>query len=90
MRHGVCRRRRASETPPEPDPGAGRDGARLHRHESDILLGVTQARAALQAVAPEVRLSADKNLTRHQRADGMAERYPELNAPRISMNCGGS
>ena len=52
------------------------------KHESDILLGVTQARAeALQAVAPEVRLSAEKNLTQNINAlIGMAERYPELKA----------
>ena len=51
-------------------------------HESDILLGVTKARAeALQAVAPEVRLSAEKNLTQNINAlIGMAERYPELKA----------
>jgi LemA protein len=52
------------------------------RHESDILLGVTQARAeALQAASPEVRLSAEKNLTQNINAlIGMAERYPELKA----------
>lgn len=51
-------------------------------HESDILLGVTQARtAALQAVAPEMRLEAEKNLTQNINAlIGMAERYPELKA----------
>ena len=52
------------------------------KHESDILLGVTQARAeALQAAAPEVRLKAEKNLTQNINAlIGMAERYPELKA----------
>jgi LemA protein len=52
------------------------------RHESDILLGVTQARAAaLQASTPEMQLSAEKNLTQNINAlIGMAERYPELNA----------
>ena len=52
------------------------------KHESDILLGVTQARAeALQAAAPEMRLSAEKNLTQNINAlIGMAERYPELKA----------
>ena len=52
------------------------------KHESDILLGVTQARAeALQAVAPENRLTAEANLTQNINAlIGMAERYPELKA----------
>ena len=52
------------------------------RHESDILLGVTQARAAaLQAATPEMQLSAEKNLTQNINAlIGMAERYPELKA----------
>jgi LemA protein len=52
------------------------------RHESDILLRVTQARAeALQAAAPEMRLEAEKNLTQNINAlIGMAERYPELKA----------
>ena len=52
------------------------------RHESDILLGVTQARAeALQAASPEMRLTAEKNLTQNINAlIGMAERYPELKA----------
>ena len=52
------------------------------KHESDILLGVTQARAeALQAASPEMRLSAEKNLTQNITAlIGMAERYPELKA----------
>ena len=51
-------------------------------HERDILLGVTQARAeALQAAAPEMRLSAEQNLTQNINAlIGMAERYPELKA----------
>src|SRR5215212_11664453 len=36
------------------------------KHESDILLGVTQARAeALQAATPEMQLSAEKNLTQN-------------------------
>ena len=52
------------------------------KHESDILLGVTQARAeALQAASPEMRLNAEKNLTQNINAlIGMAERYPELKA----------
>jgi LemA protein len=52
------------------------------KHESEILLGVTQARAeALQAASPEMRLSAEKNLTQNINAlIGMAERYPELKA----------
>jgi LemA protein len=52
------------------------------KHESDILLGVTQARAeALQAATPEMRLTAEKNLTQNINAlIGMAERYPELKA----------
>ena len=52
------------------------------RHETDILLGVTQARtAALQAVSPEMRLEAEKNLTQNINAlIGVAERYPELQA----------
>src|SRR5688572_19361125 len=51
-------------------------------HENEILVGVTQARAAaLQAVAPEMRLEAEKNLTQNINAlIGMAERYPELKA----------
>jgi LemA protein len=51
-------------------------------HEQDILLGVTKARAeALQAVAPGVRLKAEKNLTQNiQALVGVAERYPELRA----------
>jgi LemA protein len=52
------------------------------KHESDILQGVTQARAeALQAASPEMRLSAEQNLTQNINAlIGMAERYPELKA----------
>jgi LemA protein len=52
------------------------------KHENDILLGVTQARAeALQAASPEMRLSAEQNLTQNIVAlIGMAERYPELKA----------
>jgi LemA protein len=52
------------------------------KHESDILLGVTQARAAaLQAATPEMQLTAEKNLTQNINAlIGMAERYPELKA----------
>lgn len=51
-------------------------------HEREVLLGVTQARAeALQAAAPEMRLSAEQNLTQNINAlIGMAERYPELQA----------
>ena len=52
------------------------------RHEGDVLLGVTQARAeALRAASPEMRLTAEKNLTQNVNAlIGMAERYPELKA----------
>jgi LemA protein len=52
------------------------------KHESDILLGVTQARTeALQATSPDMRLSAEQNLTQNINAlIGMAERYPELKA----------
>lgn len=52
------------------------------KHENEILLGVTEARAqALQAATPEMRLSAEKNLTQNINAlIGMAERYPELKA----------
>jgi LemA protein len=52
------------------------------KHENDILLGVTQARAeALQAASPDMRLKAEKNLTQNINAlIGMAERYPELKA----------
>jgi len=52
------------------------------KHESDILQGVTQARVeALQAASPEMRLSAEKNLTQNITAlIGVAERYPELKA----------
>jgi LemA protein len=52
------------------------------KHESDILLGVTQARAAaLQAATPEMQLNAEKNLTQNINAlIGMAEHYPELQA----------
>src|SRR6266576_6682604 len=36
------------------------------KHENDILLGVSQARAeALQATSPAVRLSAEQNLTQN-------------------------
>ena len=52
------------------------------KHESEILLGVTEARAeALQAASPDMRLSAEQNLTQNINAlIGMAERYPELKA----------
>jgi LemA protein len=52
------------------------------KHEGDILLGVTEARAAaLQAATPEMQLSAEQNLTQNINAlIGMAERYPELKA----------
>jgi LemA protein len=52
------------------------------RHESDILQGITTARAqALQAASPEMRLSAEQNLTQNINAlIGMAEHYPELKA----------
>jgi LemA protein len=52
------------------------------KHESDILQSVTEARVeALQAASPEMRLSAEQNLTQNINAlIGMAERYPELKA----------
>jgi LemA protein len=52
------------------------------KHESDILQGITTARAqALQAASPEMRLSAEQNLTQNINAlIGMAEHYPELKA----------
>ena len=52
------------------------------KHESDILQGITEARAeALQAASPQMRLTAEKNLTQNISAlIGMAERYPELKA----------
>jgi LemA protein len=52
------------------------------KHENEILVGVTQARAAaLQAAGPELRLSAENNLTQNITALlGVAERYPELKA----------
>ncbi|MGV7217347.1 LemA family protein [Bradyrhizobium sp. UFLA05-112] len=52
------------------------------KHESDILLGVTKARAeALSAAGPDVRLSAENNLTQNINAlIGMAEHFPELKA----------
>jgi LemA protein len=52
------------------------------KHENDVLLGVTEARAAaLQATTPEMQLSAEKNLTQNINAlIGMAERYPDLKA----------
>jgi LemA protein len=52
------------------------------KHESDILKGVMEARAvALQAASPEMRLSAEQNLTQNIKAlIGAAERYPELKA----------
>ena len=52
------------------------------KHESDILQGVTTARAqALQAASPEMRLSAEQNLTQNINAlIGMAEHYPDLKA----------
>ena len=52
------------------------------KHESEILLHVTEARAeALQAASPDVRLSAEQNLTQNINAlICMAERYPELKA----------
>ena len=52
------------------------------KHENDILLSVTQARAAaLQAATPEMQLRAEKDLTQNINAlIGMAEGYPELKA----------
>ena len=52
------------------------------KHESDVLQGVTAARAAaLQAGSPEMRLSAEQNLTQNINAlIGMAEHYPDLKA----------
>ena len=51
-------------------------------HETEILLGVMQARTeALQAVAPEMRLRAEKKLTQNINAlIGIADRYPDLKA----------
>jgi LemA protein len=52
------------------------------KHENEVLLGVTQARAAaLQAASPEMRLSAERDLTQNiQALIGIAEGYPELKA----------
>jgi LemA protein len=52
------------------------------KHENDVLLGVTQARAAaLQATTPKMQLNAEKNLSQNIISLlGMAERYPELKA----------
>jgi len=52
------------------------------KHESDILRNITEARAeALRAASPEMRLSAEQNLTQNINAMiGMAERYPDLKA----------
>jgi LemA protein len=52
------------------------------KHESDILQGVTAARAeALRAGSPQMRLSAEQNLTQNINAlIGMAEHYPDLKA----------
>ena len=48
------------------------------KHESDILQSITEA---LQATSPDMRLSAEQNLTQNINAlIGMAERYPELAA----------
>jgi LemA protein len=67
------------------------------KHESDIPLGVTQARAeALQAASPEMRLSAEQNLTQNitaligmgARADRPAARVQVL-IPRVgAAPCG--
>jgi LemA protein len=52
------------------------------KHESEILRHVSEARAAaLQAASPDMRLSAEQNLTQNINAlIGMAEQYPELKA----------
>jgi LemA protein len=52
------------------------------KHESDVLRHVTEARAAaLQAASPDMRLSAEQNLTQNINAlIGMAEQYPDLKA----------
>jgi LemA protein len=52
------------------------------KHESDLLLSITKARAeALQATSPEMRLSAEQNLTQNINAlIGMAEHFPDLKA----------
>lgn len=49
-------------------------------HEREILLGISQARAAaLRAAEPDARLTAERDLTRSINAlIGAAERYPEL------------
>jgi len=51
-------------------------------HERDILLGITEARAAaMRAATPDMRLEAEKNVTQQINAlMSMAERYPELQA----------
>src|SRR3978361_790278 len=58
--------------PPLVETGRG-----FAKHESDILQDVTQARAqALQAASPDMRLSAEQNLTQNINAlIGMAESY---------------
>jgi LemA protein len=64
------------------------------KHENDILLGVTQARAeALRAVSPEMRLSAEANLTQNINAligNGRAISRPEGVGPfqRASQGAG--
>jgi LemA protein len=52
------------------------------KHESGILTNISEARAkALQATSPEIRLSAEQNLTQNITALlSAAERYPELKA----------
>jgi len=56
------------------------------------LQGVTKARAeALQAASPEIRLSAEQNLTQNINAlIGMAERIPNSRPRRISATCDGN
>jgi LemA protein len=51
-------------------------------HEAHILDGITQARVeAMRAIAPDMKLKAEKNLTQQINALlGVADRYPELQA----------
>jgi hypothetical protein len=58
------------------------------KHESDILLGVTKARAeALQATSPEMQLTAEKNLTQNINALSAILNSRPRN---ISASCEGS
>lgn len=63
-------------------PGLAETVRGFAKHESSILLGITEARTeALSAATPELRLEAEKNITQTINAlIGMADRYPELKA----------